>query len=349
MNDVESAVRRDLTSYEASQVRAIAAWKNCRQSRLSALVDTLTSPVTLAVGHVVPRRMVATLVSSMEEIASRADVRTDVAQAADAADVGDLATAPLETCDRLARLFTARAEKFAIVESAAASVGGPLFHAPQQLIAALRSIARIGHCYGFLLATPADHAIVIDILEIAMLQNPVDRCRVVESLHAAIDAHTDSQADDRDYLTRASRAFFAGEAMDFLPVVGSAASFIFDNQFMHSVDETARRIFQERWLRDRHLVQSIPPTSIAARKSSYGEVGRALGQGMYCIGAIAGFGASFPCRFVQHAVGTTRNPVGVGARHGSNRAVEDARDFLTGLRESFDDSQEVDGLAEATG
>jgi len=132
-----------------------------------------------------------------------------------------------------------------------------------------------------------------------------------------------------------------------VPVVGTAAGFIFDNQFMHSVDETARRIFQERWLRDHGLVQHIAPAPFRTRASSYGELGRALGQGAYCLGAIAGFAVSFPCRFIQHMFGSSRNPIGMGAKHGSTRAVGDARDFLAGLRESFEDSLEGEVLADA--
>ena len=54
----------------------------------------------------------------------------------------------------------------------------------------------------------------------------------------------------------------AEEALDFIPVAGSAVSFLFDSTFMHSVDETARRIFQERWLRDNGRVEDIEPAAV---------------------------------------------------------------------------------------
>jgi len=337
MSDTPNPPARTPTAYEAAQIRKIAAWKSSQPSRLARIVDSLTSPVTWAVGHVVPRRFVARLVASMEAIAARSDVQADVTRAAGVADVRSLADATLEECDRLARLFSARAERFAIVEGAAASLGGPLFHAPQQLVAALRSIARIGHCYGYPLTEPFEHGVVIDILEISMLQETTARIQMIELLHAAIDARQDSLADEGDYLARASRAMLAEEALDFIPVVGTAVSFLFDSQFMHSVDETARRVFQERWLRDRAVVATVAPAPTCVRESSYAEIGRALGQGLYCVGAVAGFGVSFPCRLVQHAFGSPRSVVGRGARHGSHAAVGDARQVLAGLRESFAD------------
>lgn len=346
MSDSPNLPERSPTSYEAAQILEIAVWKSSQPSRLARVLDSLTSPVAWAVGHVVPRRFVAQLVTSMETIAARSDVQADVTRAAGVADVGALAAATLEECDQLARLFTARAERFAMVEGAAAAAGGPLFHVPQQLVAALRSIARIGHCYGYALTEAFEHGVVIDILEISMLQDTTARIRMIESLHAAIDARQDALADEGTYLARASQALLAEEALDLIPVVGTAASFLFDSQFMHSVDETARRIFQERWLRDRAVVAAVTPALTRARASSYAELGRALGQGLYCVGAVAGFGVSFPCRLVQHAFGSPRSVIGRGARQGSQAAVADAREFFSGLRESFADPADIRKAAE---
>jgi len=331
---------RPLSPYERSQVRAIAAWKSRRPSVLSETIDTLTSPVTWAVGHFIPRAAVTRLVNSMEAIAVRADVLREVADEAGVASLDDIAALPLEECDALARLYSARAERFATVEAAVSSFGGPLFHVPQQLVAALRSITRIGHCYGYRLDEPRDHALVIDILEIATLRDVGMRQRVVETLHAAVDAHADALLDDRALVLSAGRNLIADEVFDLIPVVGTAVSFLFDSQFMHGVDEVARRIFQERWLRDRGLATSIPPCPVAGRESSLQEFSQAIGQTLYSVGAVVGFVASFPARFVQHAVGSGRNPASAGFRHGADHAVRDAREFLTGLNAGLEDQTE---------
>lgn len=326
---------RQPTAYERSQIDAIARWKSTAPSRLAEAVDRLTAPLTWVVGHFVPRGVVTRLVSTMEAVAARSDSARDVARSAGVADVRELAAAPLETCDRLAERFSAWAERFALVEATATAFGGPLFHVPAQLIAALRSVSRIGHCYGYPLDGPVDRATVIDIMEISMLQSVEDRRRTVAALHAAIDRNSDSLEGAGDVLARTSRNMIAEEALDLVPVVGTAVSFLFDSQFMHAVDDTARRIYQERWLRDRGLVAGIPPAATIARKSSLAEMGLALGQGLYCVGAVAGFAASAPARVLQHAVGS-RGSVGRGARHGSDRAVRDARAFLDGLKTSYE-------------
>jgi hypothetical protein len=328
---------RPLSPYEAARVREIAAWKSLRPSRLAEAVSTLTAPVTWVVGHFIPRKVVTKLVTSMESLAHRVDSVREVKKAAGVADIRELAGGRLEECDALASLFSARAERFAMVESAASGFGGPLFHIPAQLVAALRSIARIGHCYGYLLDDAAGKAATIDILEIATLEDPEERKRVIELLHDAIDRHLENFTGAEDLLQKTSRNMIAEEVVDLIPTVGTAVSFLFDSQFMHSVDEAAKRVFQERWLRDHGLVESIPPSPVEVRRSSLEEFGLALGQGLYCVGALMGFTASVPGRLVQHAVGRGRNPVSLGARHGSDRAVSDAREFLAGLRSSYED------------
>lgn len=324
------------SAYEAEQIVAIAHWKSTSPSRLAAMIDTATAPVTWVVGHFIPRRVIAKLVTSMEAIASKADSLDEVARVAGVSDIADLANKPLSVCDRLANGFSARAERFAVVESTAFALGGPLFHVPQQLIAALRSIMRIGHCYGYRFETPADHAIVIDILEISMLQEPDERRGVLHQLHAAIDRRADSVDGEFDLVARTSRNMVAEEAFEFIPVVGTAVSFLFDCTFMHAVDETARRIFQERWLRDNGRVEAIEPAPEVVRKSSFEEFGLALGQLMYTSGAIMGFTATVPAAVVRSLVGRRPNPVGQAARAGAERAVNDAQEFLAGVRTAFD-------------
>ena len=208
---------------------------------------------------------------------------------------------------------------------------------PAQLIAALRSITRIGHCYGYELDDATGQAVVLDILEIATLDGFEERQRLIERLHEAIDRQEGELSGGEDLLHRTSRNLIAEEAVDLIPVVGTAVSFLFDSQFMHGVDEAARRIFQERWLRDHGRVEEIPPASLETRRSSLEEFGLALGQGLYCIGAVTGFTVSFPCRLVQHAVGRTSHSASSGARAGTDCAVKDAREFLAGVKSSYEE------------
>ncbi len=333
-----TATGRPLSDYEALQVRQIARWKNTAPSLLSEIVDRVTAPLTWVAGHFIPKKVVTKLVTSMESIAEKADSQDEVMQAAGVTDILDLKKASLQVCDQLAMRFTARAERFAIVESTAAGLGGPLFHIPQQLIAALRSIMRIGHCYGYPLTRPVDRLVVIDILEIAMVQQPPERQEVLSELFKAAASRDASLEGEADLIARTSRNMIAEEAFDLVPVVGPAVGFVFDSNFMHSVDETARRVFQERWLRHNGLVTEIAAAPEVVRRSSLSEFGLAFGQLLYTSGAIVGFTVTLPGAVVQKLVGRRRSPVSLGCRHGTDRAVGDARRFLTGMQSSFEEN-----------
>ena len=329
---------RSLSDYEALQVQQIAQWKSTAPSRLSELVDVATAPLTWVVGHFIPKGVVTKLVTSMEAVAEKADSQTEVLEAAGVSDILDLKNSSLEQCDRLANRFSARAERFAVVESTAAGLGGPLFHIPQQLIASLRSIMRIGHCYGYPLTRPVDRLVIIDILEIAMVQQPPERQAVLRDLFEAAAARESSLEGEADLIARTSRNMIAEEALDLVPVVGPAVSFLFDSTFMHSVDETARRVFQERWLRHNGVISAIPPATGVYRRSSLQEFGVAFGELLYTGGAIVGFTVTFPGAFLQKLVGRRKTPVSLGCRHGTDRAVGDARRFLSGMQSSYEEN-----------
>ena len=86
---------------------------------------------------------------------------------------------------------------------------------------------------------------------------------------------------------------FQLEIFDLIPGVGAISGAVLNLVFMRKVDETARRVFQERWLRDAGKVQSIPAAPVHERELAVGWAGalRRVGYaGCYC----AGFGVALP-------------------------------------------------------
>ena len=327
-----SLTGRSLTPYEQYAIQKVAEWKSSRPSSLTIFVDTFTKPITWAVGHCVPKSVVTNLVSSLEVMASKADGVRDILVAAKIRDVSEMFVKSLEECDTIAKHLSLRAERFSMVEGMATEFAGPAVSVPRQLLSALRSIAKIGHCYGYRLDRKIDRGTVIDILEIAMLQEPEERQQVLAALHAALDAKKDPSLGQADVLARTTRAMIAEETLDMIPVVGTAMAFIFDNTFMHHVDDTARYVFKERWLRDTGRVASIPPAAEGSRNHSLNELGLAVGQTIYCVGAVVGFTVTLPVALVRRFVGNRPSPMSLGARHGSDAAVADAREFFAGVR-----------------
>ena len=330
---------RPLTRYEQYAIQKVAEWKSSRPSSLTVFVDTFTKPITWAVGHCVPKSVVTNLVASLEVIASKADGVRDVLVAAKIRDVSEMFAKSLEECDTIAKHFSSKAERFSMVEGMATEFAGPAVSVPRQLLSALRSIAKIGHCYGYRLDRKIDRGTVIDILEIAMLQEPEERQQVLAALHAALDAKRDPSLGQADVIARTTRGMIAEETLDMIPIVGTAMAFLFDNTFMHHVDDTARYVFKERWLRDTGRIASIPPAAEGSRNHSLNELGLAVGQTVYCVGAVVGFTVTLPVALVRRLVGNRPGPMSLGARHGADSAVADAKEFFAGVRSVV----EIDG------
>jgi hypothetical protein len=88
---------------------------------------------------------------------------------------------------------------------------------------------------------------------------------------------------------------------------------------MRRVDNTARRIFQERWLKDNGKVRSIAPAPAHSRSLETGWTGvlsRAAYSGCYTVG----FGAVLPAYLLVSLFERADNAVTQGIRDGANDA-----------------------------
>jgi len=101
-----------------------------------------------------------------------------------------------------------------------------------------------------------------------------------------------------------------------------------DRTFIRTAGESAMRFFQERHLRDAGKVSNIPPSAARLRKSSFSEVGNALGQTIYAGGAIVGFTATFPVAFVGKMLSWWQSPITLGGIDGSQAAVRSAKTLM---------------------
>ena len=114
---------------------------------------------------------------------------------------------------------------------------------------------------------------------------------------------------------------FQLEVFEPLPGVGVISGALLNLAFMHRVDVTAQRVFQERWLRDNGKVGAIAPASVSARHLATGWAG-ALGRVAYsgCYGL--GFGVALPVYAVAALFQPMQNAVSRGIRHTTTAGLE---------------------------
>jgi hypothetical protein len=154
--------------YEAEQIRAIAAWKSERPSVLASVVDGLFGRLAHRVTPVVSRESLEKAVAELDVVVSRHRGLAEVAYQAAVSEITELRYSPLKECDALASRISLRVERAAIPRSALLGIDGSAVsrsRLPLPLVAALRVVCRIGHCYGYPLDQPGDRACVLGILE----------------------------------------------------------------------------------------------------------------------------------------------------------------------------------------
>ena len=232
----------------------------------------------------------------------------------------------MEECDRMAHQAGLTALAIAIAEGAATGAGGPwttLLDVPLVIVVALRTIRKIGHCYGYSLESDEDRKLVLGILSISLSgtldlrRQRLRRLRDVERMVA-------EQTEEEIFVQEIVQFAFQLEIFEEVPGVGAISGALLNAEFMHRVDVTARRVFQEHWLRDNGKVQVIEPAEVPERVLAPGLSG-ALGRAMHSSLYYVGFSAALPYHVVAGLFGPLNDTLARGIRGGTAAAADSAR------------------------
>lgn len=331
-----------MSDYEAEQVRQIALWKSEIPSLLLESYHDLARPISKLITHVAPRGLVRKVLQKVEALAEPRRAADDILKASGASRVAELRGRSLEECDQLARMVSIRAEHLALLEGVAPAIGGvaipgvggaltAMVDVPLLLEASLRAVRRIGHCYGFPLDSDADRRFVLAILDIANEDTPagLDEERLglwapggpVEWVH-----------DGAEPLDTIERSMVDDLPLESIPIVGDLTNLVLDYAFVRRADVTARRVFQERWLRENGKVESIPPVPGTHRRSSIEGVQNLSSEVAYVLSYGVSFGVTFSAVMVGSiAASVAPGSVRRGFADGASVAARDSQRLLDGL------------------
>jgi hypothetical protein len=325
-----------LDEYEAAQADEIAAWKSERPSLVMAAFRGISRPISRLASKVVPETTIRSLVGKAEELSERFGGQEEIARRAGIKDIRELRTRTLRECDALAASVSAPAERQAMIEGAVAGVGGVVtetMNVPILLAATLRSIARIGHCYGYPLDTEIDRVFVLGILELSTVDDPARRLELFRQLRDLVAGPPKAGGKGHPLgLEGVSSAMFEDLAFGSVPILGDVTSILMDYDFVRRVDITARRVFQERWLKDRGKVEEIFPAAESRRRSSLEGGADLLAQLAYVGSYGIAFGLTLPLAAIARGAAAHDNSLVRGCKQGARQAAEDADRFLDRLR-----------------
>jgi hypothetical protein len=312
-----------LTPYEADQVRRIAAWKSEPPNSLSELWKRFAIPAARAIDPIIPDRAVRAAITKSYDASERLAGQEDIKRRAGVRDISELAQGPLERCDRLAVETGGSAQTLGAIEGAATGAGGLLttfLDVPLLFTLALGTIRRIGHCYGYPLEHHRDRHFALGIMTAALAGSLEVRRERVHRLRELEDLLIEETQEDI-ILEEALSFLFQLEIFADIPGIGAISGAALNWHFMRRVDETARMVFQERWLHDHGKVEHIEPAQVHARHLAPGWAGtlnRVAYSGCYCVG----FGVALPAYAVASLLRPIDNALFRGLRDGAATATE---------------------------
>jgi hypothetical protein len=309
------ADRKQLTPYEAEQVQEIAAWKSEPPNPLGELWKMITLPGAKLVKKVIPDALVKGAIEGSYKGAEMLAWQEDLKVRAGVADLDELKDRPLEECDGLAKQVGATAMILGTVEGAATGAGGvwtTLLDVPLLFVLSMRTILRIGHCYGYKLDDLRGQCYVLGVLIAAVSGSLEIRRQRLHRLREIEDLLIE-ETQEEIVVEELTALLFQLELFEEVPGIGAISGGLLNLTFLRRVERTARRTFQERWLRDNGKVHVIEPVEAHPRVLApgwSGALGRAAYSGCYSLG----FGVALPVCVAAELIRPVGNALTQGIR-----------------------------------
>ncbi|TDU28205.1 EcsC family protein [Panacagrimonas perspica] len=262
---------RALTDYEKRQLKLIRDWQAESPGWGTRLLAKPGSKIAGAVQALVPEDALRAALDGVNRVAEKFSDERPILKRAGVATLGELREQSLKVCDDLMRTEQRRAMAMGGVGGAAfgvAGAAGMVADVPALIALALRTIHRVGLCYGEDLRQPGYRQLAIGVFALASANS-------LEEKQVAVAALRDFQVSSleesawRDGVERAAEREFAKEAAVFslnnlasklginlgkrkaagvVPIIGALVGGSVNAWYLYDVAQVSRYVFQERWL-----------------------------------------------------------------------------------------------------
>lgn len=262
------------THYEQMQLKQLRAWQAEPPDWGTRLLAKPSGKLAEALQSLVPVSALRAALQGVDRVALKLSDHRSLLKRAGVAELSALRSQPLEVCDQLAR----REERRAM---AMAGAGGVLFgiagaaglvaDVPALLTLALRTIHRVGLCYGEDVVAASHQRLAIGVFALASANSAEEKQTAITALSSGAGELLDAAL--RDGVERAAERELAKEAAVFslqtlaqrvgvqlsrrkaagaVPVLGAVVGGAVNAWYIRDVARTARYSFQERWLRQKY-------------------------------------------------------------------------------------------------
>jgi len=270
---------RNLAQYERDQLNAIELWKNEEPSVVSKALGLIVEPLAWLIRKVVPESAIMGALSLSDAAAVWMTDTADVLRDGRVERIEDLIGKDLKLSDGMADQVHNWAIGIGATEGVGTGVFG-IFGAPVDVPAiitlALRTIHKIGVCYGYECKTQADEQFARGILSASGANSMEEKLASLTTLtaiktilikqtwKAMAGKATQSQFSKeaavimlRNLAKQLGVNITKRKALAAIPVIGALVGGSVNAWYIKDVGWAARRNFQERWLRDSGKLSNI--------------------------------------------------------------------------------------------
>jgi hypothetical protein len=272
-----------LSGYERAQWHRLNAWLDEPPPPFARWFAKAAGPTTRAVQSLIPLETLRAALDGVQLTAHRLAAREALLRDAGVGEIGDLQTAELRLCDRLADRVRMRAAMMGGGTGAAFGVAGGaglVADVPALITLAFRTIYQTGLCYGEDTQGKEARQLATAIFALASANTEEEK---QEALRATVrpQRHDLREPAWRDGLERAAERELAKEAAtlslnnlaaklvkqlglrkagNLVPVIGAAVGGSVNAWYLYDVATVARYSYQSRWLHRRY--PELPPPAL---------------------------------------------------------------------------------------
>jgi hypothetical protein len=261
---------KKLTKYEKQQVAAIEMWKKEEPGVVSKAFGFAIEPLAWLVNKVVPEAAIRGALDFSNTLAQWLTDTGDIIRDGGVSSLSELRQKNLELSDKLADEVHNWAIGVAVVEGAGTGVfglPGAAADVPAVITLALRTIHKIGSCYGYECSSELDKKFILGVMSASGANSVSERLAALAALRSievtlakvtwkkmAEKAAENQLGKEAAILTIKSLAKQLGinitkrKALASIPFIGAAIGGSVNGWYIKEVGWAARRAFQERWL-----------------------------------------------------------------------------------------------------
>lgn len=276
---MDEGTLNDLTSYEEEQTTQIRKWKAEEPGVVSKALNVVLTPVNWLFQKIIPPKAIQGAIDGANQLGGLLADSKDILRDGRVITISELRYKDLQLSDKLADDVHNWAIGIAAAEGAGTGALGVLGIAvdiPAVITLALRTIHKIGLCYGYECSSQDDKDFILAVLAASganSMEEKITALTTLRAIEVTIAKQTWKSIAEKAAKERLSKeAAINGlrnlakqlginltkrKALVAIPVIGAAVGGTVNGWYLKEVGWAARRAFQERWLIDNNKIIDI--------------------------------------------------------------------------------------------